>query len=174
MDLDNEELLATRKLLGLDKTRIEKSIENLKEYIEEDELYILYKRGENKKLSYFDKFCIEHCEDIEVLITEYERQKQINQEHRKINGELSEKTKELEDKYILEKVAKEEVEELLESSIPILKIENEIKKLKTVSNNVFEKFKSTNKIDFKLHDKGIYYEGKISALETLLKEMEEK
>lgn len=46
MDLDNEELLATRKLLGLDKTKIEKSIENLKEYLEEDSLYVLHKKDQ--------------------------------------------------------------------------------------------------------------------------------
>ena len=68
------------------------------------------------------------------LIDYYEnkiaRQKQINEEHQKINGELREKVKELEDKYILEKVAKEEVEELLEDSIPKQKIKKLMEKEK--------------------------------------------
>lgn len=125
MDLDDEELLATRKLLGLDKTKIEKSIENLKEYLEKDSLYVLHKKGENKELSDFDKFCIGHCEDIEVLITEYERQKQRNKEHQKINGKLREKAKVL----IKEK---QELTSALLDSIPKQKIKDEIEELENI------------------------------------------
>lgn len=97
-DLDDQELKATRKLLGLDKvTDIQKNINNLKVYLKYDNIYQKYKIDKNtKNLSDFDIFCIEHCMDIYNLISEHERQKQINEEHRKINGELREKVKELE------------------------------------------------------------------------------
>ena len=99
MDLDNEEILATRKLLGLDK----------KEGIEED-IKILEKFKNNEmqrdKLER-DNRCggwkigdiYKHLElniAIENLLQDYERQKQRNEEHQKINGELREKVKELE------------------------------------------------------------------------------
>lgn len=39
---------------------------NLKEYIEEDEIYQQYLKKDNKEdFSDFDLFCIQHCEDIE-------------------------------------------------------------------------------------------------------------
>lgn len=41
----------------------EEAINNLKQYIEED---LIYK--ENKPQSDFDKFCINHCEDIETVL----------------------------------------------------------------------------------------------------------
>ena len=69
---------------------------------------------------------------IEHLLQDYTRQKQINEEQQKINGELREEVKELEDKYILEKVAKEEVEELLEDSIPKQKIKDKIEELENI------------------------------------------
>lgn len=170
MILDDEELKATRKFLGLDKKQsIEKDIKIL------NGIDIKFLLSANIEQS---NFIIDEANKINKaiyhLLQDYTRQKQRNKEHQKINGELREKVKELEDKYILEKVAKEGTEELLENTIPIFKIENEIKELKADLNNVFEKFKSTNKIDFKLHDKGIFYEGQIKALEKLLKESEEE
>lgn len=67
-DLDDEELKATRRLLGLEKEGIEKNIKNLKEYIKEDDIYTRYKNGEYNELSDFEMFCINHCKDIENLI----------------------------------------------------------------------------------------------------------
>lgn len=44
--------------------------ENLKRYIEEDELYQMYKS--DKRDTYiikdFDKFCIDHCKDIDMAL----------------------------------------------------------------------------------------------------------
>lgn len=63
-DLDDEELAATRKLNGVDKDSIlERSIENLIRYIELDR-----KIRNNKIDSDFEKFCENHCKDIENLI----------------------------------------------------------------------------------------------------------
>lgn len=45
-------------------------INRLKEYIEKDEVYQAYKNGKLTNASDFDKFCIEHCKDIEELLEE--------------------------------------------------------------------------------------------------------
>lgn len=46
----------------------DKSIENLKKYIEEDDIYTRYKNGEYKELNEFEIFCIKHCQDIEIIL----------------------------------------------------------------------------------------------------------
>ena len=45
--------------------------ERLKQYLEEDTIYSEYKSGKCD-MSDFDKFCIEHCKDIECLLNENE------------------------------------------------------------------------------------------------------
>lgn len=45
--------------------------ERLKQYLEEDAIYNEYKSGKCD-MSDFDKFCIEHCKDIECLLNENE------------------------------------------------------------------------------------------------------
>lgn len=50
--------------------------ERLKEYIENDVIYSEYKNGKCD-MSDFDKFCIEHCKDIECLLNENEEQKEV-------------------------------------------------------------------------------------------------
>lgn len=45
---------------------------NLKEYVEQDEIYKKYKNG-TTDLSDFDKFCIEHCKDIETALNIIEK-----------------------------------------------------------------------------------------------------
>ena len=74
----------------------QENINNLFKYIGEDEIYQKYINNELKEISDFEMFCIHHCQDIEKLLKDYIRQKQINEEHQKINGELREKVKELE------------------------------------------------------------------------------
>ena len=49
--------------------------ERLKQYLEEDVIYSEYKSGKCD-MSDFDKFCIEHCKDIECLLNENEKQKE--------------------------------------------------------------------------------------------------
>lgn len=46
--------------------------ERLKQYLEEDTIYSEYKSGKCD-MSDFDKFCIEHCKDIECLLNENEK-----------------------------------------------------------------------------------------------------
>lgn len=106
MDLDDEELAATRVMHGLDKKdgsdtnvgSIEEDIkilENLKSY-----LNLLVYEGKDK-IIYNDLFWDEKTVDciiaIEHLLRDYTRQKQINKEHQKINGELREKVKQYEE-----------------------------------------------------------------------------
>lgn len=44
--------------------------ESLKEYIGKDEIYQDYKQDKLMNCSDFDKFCIQHCKDIEELLEE--------------------------------------------------------------------------------------------------------
>ena len=50
--------------------------ERLREYIENDDIYTEYKSGKCD-MSDFDKFCIEHCKDIERLLNEVQKQKEV-------------------------------------------------------------------------------------------------
>lgn len=50
--------------------------ERLKQYLEEDTIYTEYKSGKCA-MSDFDKFCIEHCKDIECLLNEVEEYKEV-------------------------------------------------------------------------------------------------
>ena len=50
--------------------------ERLKQYLEEDTIYSEYKSGKCD-MSDFDKYCIEHCKDIECLLNENEKQKEV-------------------------------------------------------------------------------------------------
>lgn len=75
--------------------------ERLREYIEKDALYQEYLAGDTKDLTDFDKFCIQHCKDIEKLLKEnrelradYGSQAQIERDLLLIeNKELKEKFK---------------------------------------------------------------------------------
>ena len=49
--------------------------ERLKQYLEEDTIYSEYKSGKCD-MSDFDKFCIEHCKDIECLLNENQELKE--------------------------------------------------------------------------------------------------
>lgn len=48
--------------------------ERLKQYLEEDVIYSEYRSGKFD-MSDFDKFCIEHCKDIESLLNENQEYK---------------------------------------------------------------------------------------------------
>ena len=50
--------------------------ERLKKYLEEDVIYTEYKNGK-MDMSDFDKFCIEHCKDIECLLNEVQEYKDV-------------------------------------------------------------------------------------------------
>ena len=102
MDLDNEELEATRKLHGLDKINgsdinvdsIEKAIKIVKSLIEntKESLISNTKLSQNRKTNRTIGY-----KALEILLSDYTKQKQINEEHQKENGLLREKVKELEE-----------------------------------------------------------------------------
>ena len=116
---------------------------------------------------------------IEKLLQDYTRQKQINEEHKKINGELREKVKELENENISKQKAYDdcycEYKHYKQfESISIQKIIEKIEELEKISNNTYIEFLETNKTDADLHDKGLIIDGKIQALKELLQEGEDK
>ena len=53
--------------------------ERLKEYIEQDQIYQDYKNNKLLSPSDFDKFCIQHCKDIEEMLEENEELKKENE-----------------------------------------------------------------------------------------------
>ena len=60
----------------------------LREYIKEDEVYTSYLNGElnSKHLSDFEKYCIQHCEDIKRVLDELSNnKKEINYLRGKLN-----------------------------------------------------------------------------------------
>lgn len=50
--------------------------ERLREYVENDDIYTEYKSGKCD-MSDFDKYCIEHCKDIECLLNEVQEYKEV-------------------------------------------------------------------------------------------------
>lgn len=58
--------------------------ERLKEYIDKDEIYQEYKQNKLMDSSDFDKFCIQHCKDIEELIEKNLKLEQALDENKKL------------------------------------------------------------------------------------------
>lgn len=98
---------------------------------------------------------------IKNVLTDYTRQKQINEEHQKINGELREKVKELEEESRKKSIELICYQEELENSIAnlaereqkdkrIQKLEEENMKLK--AQHIFTKNKATDKEKAELYD----------------------
>ena len=50
--------------------------ERLKQYIDNDEVYQDYKKG-NINLTDFEKFCVQHCKDIEEILEENQKYKEV-------------------------------------------------------------------------------------------------
>ena len=63
--------------------------ERLKEYISKDEIYQDYKQDKLMNCSDFDKFCIQHCKDIEELLEENLELEQALDEIEKICNSIS-------------------------------------------------------------------------------------
>lgn len=63
----------------MEEVDIKKSIKNLKEYIEQDCVYRLYQHHPNTKFDDFEKYCIEHCTDIQTILTEQEQLEKENE-----------------------------------------------------------------------------------------------
>ena len=63
--------------------------ESLKEYIDKDEIYQDYKQDKLMNCSDFDKFCIQHCKDIEELLEENLELEQALDENNKLKIQIS-------------------------------------------------------------------------------------
>ena len=120
-------------------------------------------------------------EAIENIIADYTRQKEINEEHQKINGELRERVKELENENISKQKAYDdcycEYKHYKQfESISIQKIIEKIEELK----KLIEKIKELKKLIEKIKEDNQYsneiplYEHDIKLLEELLQESEDK
>ena len=102
--------------------------ERLKQYLEEDAIYSEYKSGKCD-MSDFDKFCVEHCKDIECLLNENQELKEqlevgeqqyndLVEEKEKIQEQLSSNTLQFENQ-------QKEFIEWLEDYIDTLKTESD-------------------------------------------------
>lgn len=148
-DLDDDELEATRKMhksryinVGSIEENI-KILENLKSY-----LNLLVYEGKDKIIYndlLWDEKTVDCINAIEHLINDYTRQKQINEEHQKINGELRERIKELEEANKIFALEGSKVRLSLyikENYIPIQKIQDKIEELnnqeKELQNSITE------------------------------------
>lgn len=154
-DLDDDELEATRKMhkgSDINVGNIEEDIKILKSIIKVHNDFF----PESNKETINEK----EIKALNNLINDYKRQKQINEEHQKINGELREKVKELEEENYLQKVA------LFEESIPKQKIKDFKEQIKLSSVIV------GGRRNGKTLEYGVRL-GKIKACEELLKESEE-
>lgn len=154
-DLDDDELEATRKIhkgSDINVGSIEEDIKILKSIIKVHNDFF----PESNKETINEK----EIKALNNLINDYKRQKQINEEHQKINGELREKVKELEEENYLQKVA------LFEESIPKQKIKDFKEQIKLSSVIV------GGRRNGKTLEYGVRL-GKIKACEELLKESEE-
>lgn len=105
------------------------------------------------------------------ILSDYTRQKQINEEHRKLNGKLREKVKELENENISKQKAYDdcycEYKHYKQfESISIQKIIEKIEELKKLIEKIKEDNQYSNEIPLYEHD--------IKLLEELLQESEDK
>lgn len=146
-------------------------LENLKSY-----LNLLVYEGKDKIIYndlLWDEKTVDCINAIENILQDYTRQKQINEEHQKINGNLREKVKELEDDlYSANCIIAD-----LTDSIPIQNIIEKIEELdrkeqelqNSISEEEREEYEDAN-ISFQLCDIEIRRE----ILQELLQESEDK
>ena len=164
---DLEELIATRKLNGVNDNlyrdgtginvgSIEEDIKVLEKMLETlEELFQLTKINNTKERN-----------ALRNLLTYYKRQKQINEEHQKVNGELREKVKELEKENHMFKdnnVLVSRYFKLKDNSIPKQKVKA-LKESVILDNTIVGGRRNAKTLEY-----GIKL-GKIKACEELLEE----
>lgn len=192
MDLDEIELKATRKLLGLDKKENKQQNYDDNDYLIAREECIEYKKVTETNVGDIEE-AIKRCEQLTRpehaswigisnqlailhVLEEYTRQKQINEEHQKINAELREKVKELDtknDELLKDLYSANCIISDLTDSIPKQKIKDKIEELNkqeqelqnSISEEEREEYSDAN-ISFQLCDIEIRRE----VLQELLQE----
>lgn len=128
---------------------VNKSMELLKELLKD------------KSTIYDANYCLATSQALKNVLSEIDRLQKENKELKKGQNSLIQSKKKWKDRYYREKVTKEEVEELLENSIPKEKIENEIKELE--KGVIFDNL-------IRLYTLRDSYELQISVLKELLEE----
>lgn len=158
-----EEFYVSNKTSNKNVGSIEEDIERLNSIVKvnKDFLYDI----ENQTINQKEIKALEH------LLQDYTRQKQINEEHQKINGELREKVKELENENISKQKGYDdcycEYKHYKQfESISIQKIIEKIEELKKLIEKIKEDNQYSNEIPLYEHD--------IKLLEELLQESEDK
>ena len=136
-----------------------------------DELKSIMNLRTDSGFAYSQKNTLSLQKAIKNVLTDYTRQKQINEEHQKINGELREKVKELENENISKQKAYDdcycEYKHYKQfESISIQKIIEKIEELKKLIEKIKEDNQYSNEIPLYEHD--------IKLLEELLQESEDK
>ena len=149
MDLDDEELEATRRLNGVAKmSDIEKDIKRCEQLIKPEHANWI---GISNQLAI--AHIVDKVKELEI------RQKEMCEEY-------CPKTKEI-------KELKEELfisNYLVENSISKQEIEDKIEKLKINSQQIYKEFLKSNRLDMDLHCRGIYTDAQIVILKELLEE----
>lgn len=103
----------------------------------------------------------------EHLLSDYTRQKQINEEHQKINGKLREKVKELEEENLIQR---KQIMNIFDNGyIPKQKIKDKIEELKIQGN-----YKTLDNPEGRIHFLKEESDYKIEVCEELLQESEDK
>lgn len=144
---DLEELIATRKLNGLnDNLYIDGndtnvgSIENLKILLFQDNLT---QYGKRKLIEYYEK-----------------KIKELEEENQRLKAKID----------VVNWQEKTAYQCLKENYIPKQKIKDKIEELKIKSQQTYEEFLKSNRLDMNLHCRGIYTDAQIVILKELLEE----
>ena len=136
-----------------------------------DELKSIMNLRTDSGFAYSQKNTLSLQKAIKNVLTDYTRQKQINEEHQKINGELREKVKELDtknDELLKDLYSANCIIADLTDSIPKQKIKEKIEELK----NEKEQLRIDKNVTW---DSQIYkLDLKIQVLQKLLQESEDK
>ena len=177
---DIEELIATRKLNGIDDGLYKESDKNVANKI---------KRQVENAIRYYKN--IDNIEEVPIdilramykdLLAELEQNKIKLQKSWSNNLELSGQLKEakarikkLENKLLdtmhSTKIIKKETPEYIkENYIPVQKVKDKIEELKIKSQQTYEEFLKSNRLDMNLHCRGIYTDAQIVILKELLEE----
>ena len=159
---------ADNKTSDKNVANIEEDIKYVKEMLEIARVFFKAVKAET---NYKDVDDVAFCNAVEHILADYTRQKQINEEHQKINGELREKVKELENENISKQKAYDdcycEYKHYKQfESISIQKIIEKIEELKKLIEKIKEDNQYSNEIPLYEHD--------IKLLEELLQESEDK
>ena len=166
-----EEFYTGNKTSDINVGNIEEDIKYIKECLEIARVFL---KAVKTETDYKELDDIAFCNSVEHLLQDYTRQKQINEEHQRVNGELRERIKELEEANKIFALEGSKVRLSLyikENYIPKQKIKEKIEEVKQIRRELG--FKTYLKREHMLNeDREIVI--KIQVLQELLQESEDK